>query len=74
MFKTILYPTDFSDVSKKALDYIRQLKERNIKYFLWTEKTLSNDNVNIMKYDKYLKELGRWKHSNTGEMILFEVL
>ena len=27
MFKTILYPTDFSDVSKKALDDIRQLKE-----------------------------------------------
>ena len=27
MFKTILYPTDFSDVSKKALDYIKQLKE-----------------------------------------------
>ncbi len=27
MFKTLLYPTDFSDVSKKALDYIRQLKE-----------------------------------------------
>ena len=27
MFKRILYPTDFSDVSKKALDYIRQLKE-----------------------------------------------
>ena len=27
MFKKVLYPTDFSDVSKKALDYIRQLKE-----------------------------------------------
>ena len=27
MFKKILYPTDFSDVSKKALDYIKQLKE-----------------------------------------------
>ena len=27
MFKKILYPTDFSDVSKKALEYIRQLKE-----------------------------------------------
>jgi len=24
--KEILYPTDFSDVSKRALDYIRQLK------------------------------------------------
>lgn len=27
MFKTILYPTDFSDVSKKAIDYIKQLRE-----------------------------------------------
>lgn len=27
MFKRILYPTDFSDLSKKALDYIKQLKE-----------------------------------------------
>lgn len=27
MFKRILYPTDFSDVSKKAMDYIQQLKD-----------------------------------------------
>jgi nucleotide-binding universal stress UspA family protein len=27
MFKKILYPTDFSDVSKKAMEYIKQLKE-----------------------------------------------
>lgn len=27
MFKTILYPTDFSDVSLKALDFLKQLKE-----------------------------------------------
>ena len=26
MFKKILYPTDFSDVSKKALQYIKKLK------------------------------------------------
>ena len=26
MFKKILYPTDFSDVAAKALDYIKQLK------------------------------------------------
>ena len=26
MFEKILYPTDFSDASKKALDYIKQLK------------------------------------------------
>ena len=27
MFEKILYPTDFSDISKKVLDYIEQLKE-----------------------------------------------
>ena len=27
MFKRILYPTDFSDVASKALDYIKQLRE-----------------------------------------------
>jgi len=31
MFEKILYPTDFSDVSKKALDYIKQLKEGGAK-------------------------------------------
>ena len=27
MFKKILYPTDFSEVSKKAINYIKRLKE-----------------------------------------------
>ncbi|MBL7176299.1 MAG: universal stress protein [Desulfobacteraceae bacterium] len=27
MFEKVLYPTDFSDPSKKALDYVKQLKE-----------------------------------------------
>ena len=31
MFERILYPTDFSDVSKKALDYIKQLKDAGTK-------------------------------------------
>ena len=30
MFKKILYPTDFSDVSKKALNYIKQLKDAGV--------------------------------------------
>ena len=58
----------------KENSFITQLKRRSIKYFLWTEKTWSNKNVDIIKYNKYLKELGRWRHSNTGEMILFEVM
>jgi nucleotide-binding universal stress UspA family protein len=31
MFEKILYPTDFSDVSKKALDYLVQLKDAGAK-------------------------------------------
>ena len=31
MFEKILYPTDFSDASKKALNYIKKLKEAGTK-------------------------------------------
>jgi len=31
MFETILYPTDFSDVSKKALGYCKKLKDAGTK-------------------------------------------
>jgi hypothetical protein len=62
------------DLFAKEDSLISQLKRRNMKYFLWTEKTLSKKNVDINKHSKHLKELGRWRHSNTGEMILFEVL
>ena len=31
MFEKILYATDFSDVSKKALDYVKQLKDAGTK-------------------------------------------
>jgi nucleotide-binding universal stress UspA family protein len=34
MFRKILYPTDFSDVSKSALDYIKQLKESGVEEIL----------------------------------------
>ena len=31
MFKTILYPTDFSDVAVKALEYVKRLKASGAK-------------------------------------------
>ncbi|NIU81875.1 MAG: universal stress protein, partial [Candidatus Thorarchaeota archaeon] len=31
MFERILYPTDFSDVSKKALAYIMAMREAGVK-------------------------------------------
>jgi len=34
MFRKILYPTDFSDVSKIAIEYIKQLKESGVEEIL----------------------------------------
>ena len=34
MFRKILYPTDFSDVSKIAIEYIRQLKDSGVEELL----------------------------------------
>lgn len=34
MFQKILYPTDFSDVSQKALAYIKQLKDSGVREVL----------------------------------------
>ena len=34
MFRKILYPTDFSDVSKNAIEYIRQLKDSGVEELL----------------------------------------
>jgi hypothetical protein len=51
------------------------LKEKNIKYFLWTQRQWPKDvDLSQMPYYRKLQELGRWNHPDTGWMILFEVL
>lgn len=61
--------------AKDSASLIRGLKERNIRYFLWTEQR-TNKAIDIFTspYRQQLKELGRWRHPDTGEMILFEVI
>jgi len=64
------------DIFAKDTDSLLQgLKTRNIRYFLWTEQR-TNKAIDIFKTpsQQQLKELGRWHHADTGEMILFEVL
>lgn len=62
------------EIFAKQDSLIEQLKCRNIKYFLWTEKTWSAKNINVKKHIKFLKELRRWEHTDTGKMILYEVI
>ncbi len=55
--------------------FIKQVTRNNIKYFLWSEKLWSAGSGSIFQapYADHLKELKRWRHPDTGEMILYEV-
>lgn len=57
-------------------DFLNLLKERQIKYFLWIEKAWPADRFNFfrMPNQDHFKELGRWYHRDTQQVILWQVL
>jgi nucleotide-binding universal stress UspA family protein len=69
MFEKILYPTDFSDVSKKALGYIKTLKDAGAKevivFHIIDEREinhiahLSEASINIEELEKKREEHAR---------------
>jgi len=66
MFEKILYPTDFSDVSKKAMDFIKQLKGAGTKevvvFHVIDERIISriqhhsDVGINFEELEKSMKE------------------
>jgi nucleotide-binding universal stress UspA family protein len=66
MFEKILYPTDFSDVSKKAMDFIKQLKGAGTKevvvFHVIDERILnkiqhhSDVGINLEEFEKKMEE------------------
>ena len=64
MFEKILYPTDFSDVSSKALDFIKQLKGAGTKEVLVlhviddreTERMRQIPEINVEEIEKIHEE------------------
>jgi len=66
MFEKILYPTDFSDVSKKAVDFIKQLKGAGTKevvvFHVIDERILnkiqqhSDVGINVKDFEKKMEE------------------
>ena len=64
MFEKILYPTDFSDVSKKALDYIKRLKEAG------TKKVTATASLGRPGLIEVMKRLGFKKHLEMIGMVL----
>jgi hypothetical protein len=59
---------------KDHSSFIQDLKEKNIKYFLWTQRQWPKEyDLLKMPYYQRLQEVGRWNHPDTGWMILFKV-
>lgn len=66
MFEKILYPTDFSDVSKKALVFIKQLKGAGTKevvvFHVIDERVInkiqhhSDAGINVEEFEKIMEE------------------
>jgi hypothetical protein len=57
------------------MQFIKWLKKKQIKYFLWEEEYWIGQPFNVINdsYGDYLKELNQWWHVDTGRMTLFEV-
>jgi len=69
--------TDLEKIIGKSYgEFIRNLKKREIRYFLWEERYWPEGTFEFIK--KYssrdFTELGIWNHPDTGQMILFLVM
>lgn len=58
MFEKILYPTDFSDVSKKALGFIKQLREAGTQEVIVLHVIDQREIENVFRYARaYLEDV-----------------
>ena len=85
-YANLSYPGDFCPLPVKANcwefntdsydQFMRHLIENRIKYLVWTEKQWPADKIDFSRVQRHLnlKELGRWNHPMTGEIILLEIL
>ncbi|PIP37723.1 MAG: hypothetical protein COX20_00745 [Desulfobacterales bacterium CG23_combo_of_CG06-09_8_20_14_all_52_9] len=55
--------------------FLSNLKSMGVRYFLWEERHWPKDRYDFFQkgYKKDFKKIGRWKHRDTGRMILFEL-
>jgi nucleotide-binding universal stress UspA family protein len=77
MFEKILYPTDFSDVSKKAMDFIKQLKGAGAKevvvFHVIDERIInriryhSEAGINVEELEKKMEERAQEEISLIGD-------
>jgi 4-amino-4-deoxy-L-arabinose transferase-like glycosyltransferase len=63
-------------LGKNYEEFVRNLRERKIQYFLWEEKhwpQQSSDYLRIGNSADFIR-VGNWSHPDTGKLILFKVI
>jgi len=55
--------------------FLSNLKSMDVSYFLWEKRHWPRDRYDFFQkgYKKDFKKIGRWKHRDTGRMILFKI-
>jgi len=63
-------------VGNSYREFVRNLKKDRIRYFLWEEKYWPLERFDFIKSQNLeeFKELGRWAHPDTGQLVLYEVM
>jgi hypothetical protein len=66
-------PADSVPVIKTNEDLFQYVREKNVKYFLWDEKSWQNTRVDIRSDDfrRNFDDLGQWYDRYYGDIILF---
>ena len=54
---------------------LRSIEKKKMRYFLWEERTWKTTGFDLMSSRVYqnLRILGKWRHPDTGNIVLFEV-
>jgi hypothetical protein len=73
--------TKYSDICWDyfASDYVhlvKQLRKKSVQYFIWVERHWPVDQFDFLSapYRQDFKQLGVWRHVDTGRMILYELI
>jgi len=72
----LLYQNSWDYFTNNYGQLIENLKQKKIKYFLWVEKHWPFKQFDFMnsQHHRDFKELESWRHTDTGRMVLFEMI
>ncbi len=79
-YKGAICPLKYGNIKQLAGNsdetFLSNLKKAGVEYFLWEERSWARERLDflIRQTPKSLIEIGRWRHADTGQLVLFRVI